>query len=180
MRLLSILVSFTATTASRGRRLTGLRILFCSKDVIHAGIKQQDNETYQISGAVKCPRSYQPAGENRTLVDKTEFVPKRVYAIKTAFTPGLCFDRPKDRAVRSSAHALVTFIEILYREVHMVRIRFGVPVIAVGPRIEACQDGAATSEIMPARGDPSSWLLQDSGVIGRGVPDTGNGKNHTE
>jgi transposase len=41
-------------------------------------------------------------------VDETKIIPEGIRAIKTAFTPGLCFDRTEDRAVGWCAHALVT------------------------------------------------------------------------
>jgi hypothetical protein len=113
--------------------------------------------------------SYQTAGEHGPLVDETKFIPEGIRAIKTAFTPGLCFDRTEDRAVGSCAHALVTCIEIVYREVHMVRIRLGVPGVAISPRIDARKNGAATPEVMSPGRDSLSGLLQDGRVEGCGV-----------
>ncbi len=117
------------------------------------------------------PLSYQATRENRSVVDETKFVAKGIRAVKTAFAPGLRLDWPKDGAVRSSTHAPVVCIEIVYCEVHMVRIRPGVPSIAVSPWIKACQDDAAAPEVMPSGRDPSSWLLEDSRVKDCGVLD---------
>ena len=117
-------------------------------------------------------RLYQAAREYRMLVHETNFVAEGVRAIETAFAPGLRFDRSKDGAVRLSAHAPVAFIEVVYREVQMVRIRPSVPGVAISPRVEACKDDAAAPEVMPAGRDPSSWLFKDSRVKDCGVFDT--------
>ena len=124
--------------------------------------------------------SYQATREHRTLVNETKFVAERVCAIKTAFAPGLRLDRPKDGAVGSSAHAPIEGIEIVYREVHMVRIRPRVPRVAVGPWIETSKDGAAAPEVMPSRRDPNSWLFQEGRVEDGGVIDTCHGKDYAE
>lgn len=124
--------------------------------------------------------SRQTTREKCSLVDETEFVAKGVRAVKTSFAPGLRLDGPKDGAVRSSGHAAVVGVEIVYCKVHMVRIRPGVPSVAVGPWIKACEDGAAAPEVMPSRRDPNSWLLQDRRVEDGGVIDTCYGKDYAE
>jgi hypothetical protein len=125
-------------------------------------------------------RSYQAARKHCMFADKTEFVAKWVRAVKTALTPGLCFNRPEDGTVRSFAHALIVLIEIVHREVDMVWIRSRVPRIAVGPRIEACQDGTATAEVMAPGRDSNSWLPQHRSVKDCGVLDTRDGEDHAE
>lgn len=124
-----------------------------------------------MNRATQRKRSYQVTRKNRSLVDEIKFVAKGVRAVKTAFAPGLRLDWPKDGAVRSRADATVVCIEIVYREVHMVRIRRGVPRVAVSPWIKACEDDAATPKVMPSRRDPSSGLLEDSRVKDCGVLD---------
>jgi hypothetical protein len=41
----------------------------------------------------------------------------------------------------------------------MVRIRLGVPGVAVRAWIETREDGSSTIEVMPSGRDPLSWLL---------------------
>jgi hypothetical protein len=54
----------------------------------------------------------------------------------------------------------------------MVWIRPSVPVVAVGAWIKTGYDRAAAPEVMPAGGDPNSWLLQDGRVKNCGFLDT--------
>jgi hypothetical protein len=77
----------------------------------------------------------QAACEHRIFGDETKFVLKWVHAIKTAFAPGSCFDRPEDGTVGSFAHVPIVLIQIVHREVYMVWIRPRVPGVAISPRI---------------------------------------------
>lgn len=113
--------------------------------------------------------SCQTTREECSLVDETEFIAKGVRAAKASFAPGLRLDGPKDGAVRPSSHAAVVRVEIVYREVHMVRIRPGVPSIAVSSWVKAGENDAAALEVMPPGRDPDSWLLLESRVRDCGV-----------
>ena len=137
-----------------------------------------------IGRAVKSPalswQSHQATSEHCVFGDETKFVVKWVRAIKTAFTPGLRFNRPEDGAVRSFAHPPIVLIEIIHREVNMVWIRPRVPRIAISPRIEACEDGTVTAEVMAPRRDSNSRLPQYSRVKHCGFLDTRDGEDHAE
>lgn len=97
--------------------------------------------------------------EQGPLVNEAEFIAKWVGTIKTAFPPWLCFNRPENGAVRLFAHAALAGLEIVHCEIHMVRIRLGVPGVAVRAWIETREDGSSTIEVMPSGRDPLSWLL---------------------
>jgi hypothetical protein len=71
-------------------------------------------------------------------------------------------------------------IEIVYRKIDVIRIGFRVPRVAVRPRIEAGENNAASREVMPSRGDPNSWLLQDRRVKDHGIIDICHRKDHAE
>jgi hypothetical protein len=71
-------------------------------------------------------------------------------------------------------------LDVVHCEVDVVRIRLGVPGVAVGSRIEACEDDAAAPEVMPAGRDPHPRLFQHGGVINCGFFNTRHRKNHAE
>jgi hypothetical protein len=126
-------------------------------------------------GSLNCDvqawQSYQAARERCIFVDESKFVVEWVGAIKTAFTSGLCFNRPEDGAARLFAHSPIILIDIVHREANMVWIRPRVPGVAISPRIEAREDGTAATEVLAPGRDSNSRLPQNSSVKDCGVFD---------
>ena len=118
--------------------------------------------------------------EQGSRVNETELISKWVGAVKTSFPPRLCFNRPENGAVRLFAHPGLAGLEIIHREVHMVRIGLCVPGVAIGAWIKTRKDGSPTIEVMPSRRDPHSRFLQDSRIEHCCLIDTGYWNDHAE
>ena len=99
-----------------------------------------------------------PACEQSALVNEAEFIAEWVGAIKTAFSPWLCLNWPKNGTILLLAYACLVRLKIIYSEVHMVWIGRRVPGVAVRTGIETREDGSAAIEIVPPRRDPHSRL----------------------
>jgi hypothetical protein len=118
--------------------------------------------------------------EQGSRVDEAELIAKWVGAVKTSFPPRLCFNLPENGAVRLFSNPGIAGLEIVHREVHMVRIRLSVPSVAIGTWIKTREDGSATIEVMPSRRDPHSGFFQDSRIEHCCLIDAGYWNDHAE
>ena len=108
-------------------------------------------------------RSSQAGREQRAVGDEAEWVAEGVGAVEAALTPRLRFDGPQN--VRAGlARALERGLEVIHREVHVIRIGLGVPRVAIGARVEAGEDGAAAAEVVAAVGYRRARGLEQRGV----------------
>ena len=111
------------------------------------------------------------AREQGSLIDKTDFVAKRVRAIETALAPGLSFNRSEDFGVRLFSYTTLVRFQILDGEVHMVGVWRCVPGVTIRPRIETSEDCASTVVVVPSWRDSHARLFQNSGIKGGGLTD---------
>lgn len=119
-------------------------------------------------------------GEQSAFVNEAKLVAKWVNAIKTAFPPGLSCNRPQDGTVRLLADAGLVCLKIDDGEVQVVRIGCGVPGVAVGPRIEARQDGSAAIKVMASGRDAHPWLFENGRVVRGGGVDAGDRNDYAK
>ena len=124
--------------------------------------------------------SDQPTSKFRRLINEAEFVSEWVFAIKTAFTPWLHFDGPKDGTVWLVTDATKIFFKIVHGEIHMIWIWRGVPGITVSMWIEARKNDVSAPEVMASGRDPASGLAEDRRVESCGVFDIRHWHNHTK
>jgi hypothetical protein len=120
------------------------------------------------------------AGESRFLVDETDRVAKRIPRVKRALTPRPRLDRLFQILAAGGLGPSEHGFQIVHGKIIMnaFAIRSRVERIAVGARIEAGQDGAATMKVVPSGGDAKARLIEQLPVErGRSV-DVRHRKDH--